>query len=214
MSSFSSWTLPVVFEAYDFIFFFKWFLSFFSTYTFNASREKSGPLANKVSSLIKSIKSANSGSLTLCCRIDKTFLFHLSLAFSGRFDVSVQRISGEFKEFHCCWDSVLLLRNWRISDMMMNHQASIMANPWSPFYKLPIFYEGLHSIAPSKLALPYLMSTGCWMQCFIVFLASPSVYFKSRTNLPCGSSTFCSTASLNTDSGSPMDFLWMPQFSY
>ena len=58
-------------------------------------------MANKVSSLIKSIESANSGSLPLRRRIDKAFLFHLSLAFPGTFDVSVQRISGEFREFHC-----------------------------------------------------------------------------------------------------------------
>ena len=74
--------------------------SSFSTYTFNASREKSGSMAKKVSSLMKSIKSANSGSITLHCQIDKTFIFHLSLAFPGNFDVTVQKISGEFGEFH------------------------------------------------------------------------------------------------------------------
>ena len=74
--------------------------SSFSTYTFNASREKSGSMAKKVSSLMKSIKSANSGSITLHCQIDKTFIFHLSLAFPGNFDVTVQKISGEFREFY------------------------------------------------------------------------------------------------------------------
>ena len=86
-------------EVYDFIFFFKRLFS-----SFSPPQERSGTLANKVSSLINSIKSANSGSLTLCHQIDKTFLFYLSLAFPGSFNVSVQRISGEFREFHCCRD--------------------------------------------------------------------------------------------------------------
>ena len=64
-SSFSSWTMSVVFEANDFIFSFKRLLSSFFTYTFNASWEKRGSLANKFSSLIKSVKSANSGSANL-----------------------------------------------------------------------------------------------------------------------------------------------------
>ena len=69
--------------------------------------KKSGSLVNKVSSLKKLIKSANSGSLTLHHQIDTTFLFHLSQAFPGRFDVSMQRISEEFREFHCCCDIML-----------------------------------------------------------------------------------------------------------
>ena len=98
-------------------------------------------MANSVSSLIKTIKSANSESLTLCCQIDKTFLFHLSLPFPGCFDVKVHRISDEFMDFHCCCDMLSnLLRNCRISDLMMNHQASMMAKPSSPFYMLPVFY--------------------------------------------------------------------------
>ena len=75
---------------------------------------------------------------------------------------------------------------------MMDYQVSVMANPLFPFYMLPIFYEGLHNIAS------YPMSIGCWIQCFIVSLAFPSVYFKSRTNLPCGSSILYCTTSLNT----------------
>ena len=76
MSYFSSWTLSVVFKAYDFIFFFKWLLSSFSTYTFSASREKRGSLANNVLSLIKSTKPASSGSSTLYRRIDKTYFIY------------------------------------------------------------------------------------------------------------------------------------------
>ena len=114
-------------------------------------------MANSVSSLIKTIKSANSESLTLCCQIDKTFLFHLSLPFPGCFDVKVHRISDEFMDFHCCCDMLSnLLRNCRISDLMMNHQASMMAKPSSPFYMLPVFYEGLHNVAPVATWLFYI----------------------------------------------------------
>ena len=51
---------------------------------------------------MKSIKATNSGSLTLSCRKGKNFLFHLNLAFSGSFDVSVEKIFVKFKEFHYC----------------------------------------------------------------------------------------------------------------
>ena len=37
------------------------------------------------------------------------------------------------------------------------------------------------------------------MQCLIVSFASPSVKFRSQTNLPRGSSILCSTASLKDD---------------
>ena len=107
MSSFSSWTLSVVFEVYDSIILFKWIFSSISTYTLNASWEKSESVANKVSLMMKSIKFVNYGSLTLRRWIVKTFLFQLSLTFPGSFDVGVQRKSDEYRELHCCRDMML-----------------------------------------------------------------------------------------------------------
>ena len=165
-SAFSSWTLSVVFEAYDFIFFFKLFFSYFSRYTLGASQEKSGSLANKVSSLMQSIKSANSRPLTLHHQIGKTFLFLLSLVFFGSFDVSVQRMFGEFREFHCCCDIIFShfikrLKNfWYVDESpgFSNSEALIFF-----VFAANILWGSPYCCSNSNLALSYPMPYGCWM---------------------------------------------------
>ena len=106
----------------------------------------------------------------------------------------------------------ILLRNYGISNVMMNYQTSMMANPWSPFYMLPIFYEGLHKVAPVATWL-------CHIQCLLV--AGCSVLLSAWLLLQCISKVvptfnvahqFCTPRLLwivTWNNGSPVDFLWI-----
>ena len=138
--------------------------------------------------------------MTLHHQIDTTFLFHLSQAFPGRFDVSMQRISEEFREFHCCCDIMLSHFINRLQSFQYADESSgfIDGHALISFLYTANILSGSPCCSNSNLALSYPIFNGCWMQSFIASLASSLLYFKCQTNLPCGSILY-SKVSLNTN---------------
>ena len=94
------------------------------------------------------------------------FLILLSLVFFGSFDVSVQRMFGEFREFHCCCDIIFShfikrLKNfWYVDESpgFSNSEALIFF-----VFAANILWGSPYCCSNSNLALSYPMPYGCWM---------------------------------------------------